>query len=385
MLLRYQLFVTLAMLYILGTALYNLRYMLRLPTGDPLPRPLPLVSILVPARDEAPNIRACLESLVEQDYPNKEIIVLDDNSSDATPKIVKEIAARHREVRLVYGRPLPLGWHGKAWACYQLSQEARGEWLLFVDADTRHHPNSVSGALAAAHAHDLDLLSLLPNMALKTFGERVIMSVIPFVFVACVPHFIFTRTRWPALAGALGPFMLFRRETYLRFGGHEAVKSDIVEDVFIARWVKRVGGRIALADGVTTLRVEFYQGFREAWNGLSKSAFPAFDYSLSGMLSALAISTLLFLGPYLFLYQAWVDGLSDWAHFSLPLTQIILTWIAMWFIDDRFLIPRRYALAIGLTILTAILFSLDSIATNLFGAGTVWKGRTYQFRAHQNK
>jgi chlorobactene glucosyltransferase len=380
MLIHYQLAITGIMVYILLTTLYNLRHMLRLPSLDSLPWPPPLVSVLVPARDEARNIRACLESLLQQDYPNLEIIVLDDDSSDETPEIVRELAAQHPKIRLITGQPLPPNWHGKAWACQQLSQQARGEWLLFVDADTRLRSDCVSAALAVAWANGLDLVSLLPNMALKTFGERVIMAVIPFVFIACVPHFMFTWTRYPGLVAAIGPFMLFRRETYQKFGGHEAVRRDIVEDVMIARWVKRVGGKVALVDGIATLRVEFYQGFREAWHGLSKSAFPAFDYSLLGMLLALAAFALVFLGPYLFLYGAWRDGLRDLAHFWLPLAQVSLAWLAMWLINGRILIPRPYALLLGLTVLVAMLFSLHSVWSHLVGPGTVWKGRTYQFK-----
>lgn len=324
MFLWYQVFASVAMLYVVLTALYNLRFMPRLPSDDPLPESLPSVSVLVPARNEERNIGACLESLRAQDYPNLEILVLDDDSSDATAAIVEQAVWRDGRVRLLRGKPLPTGWHGKAWACHQLAQAARGQWLLFADADTRHRPNSVSSALALARARNLDLLSLIPDMGLRGFWERVMMAVIPLVFVGCVPHFAFTRTRTPVLAAAIGPFMLFRRETYERFGGHEAVRGDIVEDVFIARWVKRAGGRIALADGVDTLRVDFYSGFRETWEGLSKSAFAAFDYSLPGVLAAIAAFVALFLGPYAVLYQGWRAGLTDLAHFSLPLTQIIL-------------------------------------------------------------
>lgn len=380
MFLWYQVFASVVMLYVLLTALYNLRFMPRLPWAAPLPQVLPLVSVLVPARNEERNIGACLESLMAQDYPRMEILVLDDDSSDATAATVEAMAGRDGRIRLLRGKPLPMGWHGKAWACHQLAQAAHGEWLLFADADTRHRPNSLSSALALARARNLDLLSLIPDMGLKGFWERVMMSVIPLVFVGCVPHFAFTRTRWPVLAGAIGPFMLFRRATYERFGGHEAVRRDIVEDVFIARWVKRVGGRIALADGVDVLRVDFYNGFRETWNGLSKSTFAAFNYSLPGILAAISAFVALFVGPYAVLYHAWRVGLADLAHFSLPLTQIILAWVAMWFVDGRFLIPRRYAMLIGLTVVVAALFCVNSIASSLFGAGTVWKGRAYQFR-----
>jgi chlorobactene glucosyltransferase len=378
MLLWYQTALTAAMMCVLLTTLYNLRCMPRLPSGDPLPRPLPLVSILIPARNEQRNIGECLDSLTAQDYLEMEIIVLDDDSSDATADIVRERATRDSRIRLIQGQALPPLWHGKTWACHQLSQQAKGSWLLFVDADTRHRHDSVTSALAAAHAMRLDLLSLIPDMALGGFWERVIMSVVPLVFVGCAPHVLFTKTRLPMLAGAIGPFMLFRREMYKRFGGHEAVRSDIAEDMCIARHVKRAGGRIALADGVDTLRVEFYSGLEEVWNGLTKSLFAIFDYSLVRTLSLVALFGIVFLGPYGFLYQAWKAGLGDLAHFSLPLTQIILTWISLWLIDGRYLIPRRYAM----TVLMAILFCLHSVGRSLFGVGTVWKGRAYQFRGH---
>jgi len=371
---------TLIALYIFLTALYNLRHMPRLPSGEALPAEKPLVSVLIPARNEARNIGACLESLVAQDYPNLEILVLDDDSSDETASIVQEIAARHAQVRLIRGRPLPPEWHGKAWACYQLGQEAQGEWLLFADADTRHQPNAISSAVALASARGFDLVSLLPDMGLKTFGLRVIMAIIPFVFMACVPYWLFTESRSPNLVAALGPFMLFRKKVYQAFGGHEAVRRDIVDDVFIARWVKRVGGRVALVEGVSVLRVEFYQSFAEAWHGLAKSAFAAFDYSLIGFVLAIAVLGTALLGPYVAVYGALRLGWLDWAHLGLPLVQILLVCGAMGVIHERFSVPKRYGLLIALTVTVAILFAMDSVAHSLFGPGTVWKGRAYQFR-----
>jgi chlorobactene glucosyltransferase len=370
---------TLAAVYVVLTTLYNLRHMLRLPTSVPLPCPLPLISVLIPARNEEHNIGACLESLLGQDYAHLEILVLDDESSDATQRIMRGFAEHNEHVRLIHGSPLPPGWHGKTWACHQLSLAARGEWLLFTDADTRHGPGSVSAALAAAQARQLDLLSLIPDMAPRGFGERVLMSVIPFVFVACVPHIAFTRTRLPILAAAIGPFMMFRKETYLRMGGHESVKSDIAEDVFLARRVKQVGGRIALADGISTLRVEFYRSFHEAWHGMSKSAFAVFDYSLSRILLALTACFIACVGPYLFVYYSYTHGLTDMAHFSLPLTQILLTWVAMWLVDRRFRIPARYSMLIGFSIFVAITMCIRSVHQTVLGPGTSWKGRTYQF------
>ena len=145
---------------------------------------------------------------------------------------------------------MPAGWHGKAWARHQLSQIAQGEWLLFTDADTRHRPHSVAAAQHCARQERADLLSLIPHMVIGSFWERVMMSLIPFAFAGVIPLPLLTRIRSPFLAGALGPFMLFCRSTYTRLGGHDSIRDDIVEDVFLARQVKRAGGRIAMADGM---------------------------------------------------------------------------------------------------------------------------------------
>ncbi len=380
MLLYYQWLVALISFYVLACCVYNLRHMLRTPAPRPSVDRPPKVSILVPARNEERNIVPCLESLVAQDYPNREIIVLDDGSTDATAELVKGICARYEGVALKRGQPLPPEWHGKAWACHQLAQEASGDWLAFVDADSRLRPDTVSSAVALARANDLDLISLLPEMGCKSFGVQLLLAVIPFVFMGCVPQPLFTRAQHPLMTTAIGPFMLFRRKVYQRFGGHAAVRRDIVDDVYLARWVKRVGGRVALADGAATLYVEFYRDFWEAWRGLGKSAFAAFDYAVGGMLLALGAAALVFVGPYLFVYSAWRQSLTDSVHLWLPLLQISLVWLAMWLICERLAIPRRHALLIGLTVLSVIVLGLHSIVQSVLGPGVVWKERTYQFR-----
>ena len=115
-----------------------------------IPKTPPLISVLIPARDEEANIRTCLESLQKQDYPNFEILVLDDNSSDNTAKIVEQIAATDDRIQLLRGKPLPKDWAGKPFACYQLAKKARGSWLLFIDADTIHEPHALRSTLALA-------------------------------------------------------------------------------------------------------------------------------------------------------------------------------------------------------------------------------------------
>ncbi len=141
----------------------NLRSLRTLRPDAKAPEPAPLVSVLIPARDEEANIAACLESLQKQDYPNFEILVLDDNSSDNTSAVVEAMAAQDSRIRLIRGEPLPEDWAGKPFACYQLAKQARGSWLLFVDADTIHAPHMLRSTLAWALETKCSLLSGFPR------------------------------------------------------------------------------------------------------------------------------------------------------------------------------------------------------------------------------
>src|SRR5579862_1733198 len=152
----YQSVITAILALLLLNTINNLRLYHR-PAHQPAPVDGPLVSVLIPARNEERSIGRCVESLARQDYPNLEILVLDDQSEDATAAIVEQLAQRYPIVRLLHGQPLPANWHGKAYACAQLAQASRGDWLLFVDADTFHAPDTVSTTLRYAIDHQADL------------------------------------------------------------------------------------------------------------------------------------------------------------------------------------------------------------------------------------
>lgn len=235
--------------------------------------------MLVPARDEAPNIAACLRGLLAQSYPATEILVCDDRSTDDTAAIVRAIAGEHGHgrLRLLAGRERPPGWSGKNWACHQLAEAARGEWLLFTDADTRHRPDAVSAALALAWRHDADLVSLLPRHITGTLGERLIVPQLPLIVFAILPVALVRQRRaWTGpFAGANGLFLFFRRDWYDTLGGYPAVREAIAEDMRFALATKRRGGRLVLADGGAVLGCRMYRGFADAWRGCARNAFPA--------------------------------------------------------------------------------------------------------------
>jgi chlorobactene glucosyltransferase len=147
----------------------------------------PLISILIPARNEAENISRCLKSLLKQDYPNLEIIVLNDNSTDTTSKVVKGIAQKDNRVRLVEGAPLEEGWTGKNFASHQLAKHAKGEYFVFTDADTVHFPKTISSAFGALLTSKIDALSIYPRQIMVSFGERMSVPIINIALQCFIP------------------------------------------------------------------------------------------------------------------------------------------------------------------------------------------------------
>jgi chlorobactene glucosyltransferase len=380
----YQVIMTAVLAGLFLNTTNNLR-LLRAPTA-PDRHDGPMVSMLVPARNEARSIARCVEALARQDYPCCEILVLDDQSEDATAAIVSELAGRYTNVRLLHGQPLPDDWHGKAFACAQLAAAASGSWLLFVDADTELAPDCVRVALGQAEERRADLLTMMPHILAETLGEALLLPIIPLTFVAFLPLGLVSNHSSPLFAGALGPFLLFRRDMYGAVGGHASVRTDIVEDMQLSRLVKRHGGRVVWIDGTSLMSVRLYHGFREAWRGLSKSAFAAIDYSLPGLILGVPLCVALFFGPYFFLLAGLLThSAPTWLLFWLPLVQLALQWSTQLLLTRRFHLPPVTLLLQAGTILAIFGTTFHSAVQTKLGRGVEWKGRTYQFDTlHQN-
>ncbi len=376
----YQSIVTAVLALLLLNTINNLR-LFRRPPQRPAPLDGPLVSILVPARNEERSIGRCVESLLQQTYRNLEILVLDDQSEDRTAAIVEDLAAHSPAVRLLRGQPLPPNWHGKAFACAQLAWAARGEWLLFVDADTIHAPNAVASALQMAQEQQADLLTMMPQVLEKSFGEALLLPLIPLTFGTFLPMPLVAGRKYPLLAGAMGPFLLFRRAMYERVGGHEATRTDIVEDMKLARLVKQARGLVVWIDGTTLTQVRFYHNLREAWRGFRKTTFAALNYSLSILLPGTLACIAIYLAPYAFLAAGLLNLRLNAELFWLPLSQLLLAWAARLLLAQRFHMRRSMALLHALTMLATILLTYQAAYQAIFGRGVAWKGRAYQFRA----
>lgn len=378
----YQLAVTLVLGLTLLNLLLNLLVFRSLKNGVPSERPL--VSVLVPARNEAARIGPCARSLAAQTYEPLEVLILDDNSEDNTAEVLFQNGYGQGRFRLLKGSPLPAGWTGKAWACQQLAAAAKGEYLLFTDADTEHAPETVASAMALALRTRADLLSAWPRLRTLTLGEKLVVPLIHLLAVALYPHVfvhLFQRIPWIArklpeqwlrsLGGANGQFLLFRREAYDAIGGHNAVRAHMVEDVALGREIaQRIGRgmRLANCDGSELVDCRMYTSFAEVWSGFTKNLRPAFEGALGVFLGAGIVQMCCFWLPFVLLFTgqclwaAWQVGVIYLIRFILA-ARMRTSWVG------ALLHPLGHALAMGI--------ALNSWRRSV-GAGLEWKGRVYE-------
>ena len=354
------------------------------PAAPPPAAAAPLVSILVPARNEALNIGTCAGSLLVQDYPHYELLVLDDHSTDGTGEILRDLTATGGHLRVLTGEPLPPGWTGKGWACHQLAAQARGEFLFFADADTAHAPGTVSAAVAFARQHRADLVSAWPALLTATCGERLIIPMIVFLGMAMYPHWLLCflqnhphlAARVPArarrvLGAANGQFMFFTRAAYDRIGGHAAVHDHLVEDVALGRAVTaRIGEGMRLfnCDSLQFSTVRMYRSFGETWEGFTKNLRAAFEESLLGFLAIGAWQFCGFLLPFV---------LAVAAPRPLVFAQIAVIYLIRILLTVRFRTSWLSCLLHPISQALGLAIGVNSWRRSARG-GVSWKGRTYQ-------
>ncbi len=369
----HELFVILFLTFGLVTAIAN---HLSLRRFDQYPRATnwPRLSVLVPARNEARNIETCVTSLLAQDYPDYEVIVLDDHSTDDTPKILQKLSRDHSRLRVLKGAPLPEGWLGKHWACHQLYQASSGDLLLFTDADTRHAPDMLRASVSALLAEHADLVTAFPHEEVITWGEKLIVPFMGFGILTFLPLRLVQKLHWASLSVTIGQFMLFRRQAYERIGGFEAVRSEIVDDMSLGRNLIAAGGEWRFLDGTRHLSCRMYSGFWEAVDGFSKNIFAVFDYRILPYLIGWTVIGLAFIEPALAILSRWMEyPLTPFSPeaASLAVVLSLLLWSLAY---RRFKFPVYLALFYPLTMFLFLLVALRSLVQTASGTAT-WKDR----------
>lgn len=376
----WQVFVTVCLLVFLCISLYNTRRFLKIEkrpfSGDP--NSAPKISVLVPARNEETSIGRLVESLLKQDYPKYEVIVLNDNSSDRTGEILNGFLKIPTVVlKVIDGVELPAGWVGKNWACHQLFKAATGELLLFTDADTAYEPEALSSAERFLHENDVDFFSVVPFQEVGTWSEKLVIPFLYYLFIAYLPNEFVLKRRDVKYSAANGQFMFFKKTVYETVGGHETVKNNIVEDIFLARLLKTKGYKIALPNAVEIVRCRMYRNFSEVFKGFSKNYFAAMEYNLFVMSAFLLHLFALYIAPLIFVAVALIT--SDFSIFAfwLPLSHILLAGIIRFIASVQFKMPAVQAFLHPASVLMVMIIGINSVRWAFSKKGSEWKGRTY--------
>lgn len=378
----YQGLITFFLAAFLFNLIMNLRSLHKLgrEKGE-LPEPLPLISILVPARNEEKDIATCLDSLRKQDYPSYEILVLDDSSSDNTAAVVERIAAADPRVRLLRGKPLPQGWAGKPFACHQLASEARGSWLLFTDADTTHAPEMLRSALAYASSNRLSLLSGFPLQHTVSSSQRVVIPAIYFILLSCLPLWWLQGSSKPKPGLTIGQFIFVSAADYRQIGGHEAVKSRILEDVWLGFEMVRRGKRQGVVDLSDVVACRMYEGVGDLWEGFTKWTYSVGSFSswVLGLLMVAGVS--LFVAPFVLVacHFSPMPGTYGWS--AVIVLQVVAILLMRILIDHRFGHSYLYSLSHPAGISFMMFSGVYGGIRRLNGSGVQWKERLYTPRS----
>jgi len=338
---------------------------------------LPSLSIIVPARNEERNIARCIHSLLSTRHPDFEIIVVDDRSTDATRRILDEIAQRDPRLKIVAGSELPGGWVGKPWALTQGARIARGAWLLFTDADTEHEPLAAPSALACALENGYGAVSLLTDQQTVGLAERLFLPTILFVIMLGVgPTDDVNDPRKLDVAIFNGQYILVSRVAYDAIGGHEAVRDEIAEDLELARRFKRDGRfRIFLAgaDGLVSTRM--YQSFAELWQGFVKNfAIGARGQAVRAVAGTALLACASPISPVVALL-CLIE--RQWLAAAL----LVLSGAAIVAVAEVGMRRARFRRGSGIAVPLGLAVTLAIFATSLYrtllGGGVEWRGRRY--------
>ncbi|HZT71551.1 MAG TPA: glycosyltransferase family 2 protein [Terriglobia bacterium] len=346
---------------------------------------LPRVSILLAARNEQETLPATLDSLLKLDYPDFEIILVDDDSDDSTGALADEWAQRHGsngKLRVIHNRVLPPGWRGKVHAMNLAVEAATGEWILATDADVVFHPTPLRQAVATAIQKDVQLLSLIPELEMQSFAEKVVMPAFGFLLSMLFPLRM-VNNPGSSRAMAAGAFLLMRRNDLIALGGYSRLRNTLIEDLRMAELFKRNGRRIYLGLTRGVFHTRMYKNWREVFEGLARSAWEGAGCSLWKVLAGVVVGNGLAVFPWISLVvlaARWFWG----THFAQGPTLlaaaaacaattlvygpvVVLAGLSPFFI---FTLP-----------LAALFYSAVSIVSalnSLTGPGLSWKGRRYQ-------
>ncbi len=332
---------------------------------------LPRVSIIVPARNEAAMIEPAVRSLLTIDYPDYEVVVVDDRSEDATGEILDRLQMEYSgRLVVVHVRELPRGWLGKTHAMWSAAQASGGEWILFTDADVVHAPEALRRAVHYAEQQQAGHMVLLPTMLMESVGERMMISFFQAMFIFAYRPW---KVRDPKARDSMGvgAFNLIRRVAYEKIGTYESMRLSVVDDMRLGEKAKRAGVRCRVAFGEDMVRVRWAIGARGVVQNLTKNFFAQLHYNLPFAVAASAGMLWLHLGP-------WVGTIfaTGWARpgYVVALASLLAIYVAM---GRRTKISMSYVLLHPVASVVMVFTLVRSTVLTLLHGGVEWRGTFY--------
>ena len=340
----------------------------------------PPISVIIPARNEEATIATVVESVLASDYRPLEVLVVDDRSTDRTGAIVSEIAQRDARLRLIPGEPLPEGWFGKPWACDQGYHAARGEILVFTDADTRHEPGLLAHALGDMEKEGAHLLTVSPHQRCETFWERLVMPQVWWLLAVRYHPRSVNRARRARDVIANGQFIMVPRADYEAVGTHAVVREEVAEDLALAQAFFRAGRKLRFVFAQRLMETRMYRDLPHLVEGWSKNLYLGGRLSFPDEPLARALVPLLVALPLILWVLpplAWLGGAAGWFQPSLTAaaaTATVLSAVFWAIISVSMRIPPWYALGYPLGAGMALFIVARSTVR---GGEVEWKGRRY--------
>lgn len=336
--------------------------------------PRPRITVLVPARNEERNIEGCVLSVLNQTYPDVELIVINDQSTDRTGELLDEMARHHKRLQVIHGEDLPEGWIGKGWALYQGHRRASGDWIVLLDADVRLEPWALERCLDKALGDDIDFLNPWPFFVNVSFWERVMQPLLWGLVRIRFP-LAWVNAAWSKENMAFGPMIMVRKAVYDEVDGHRHVAMDILEDVALARLIRSRGYRTMVVNGKHVLRVRMYTNLRELISGWTKTAYGAMNYKLGWMTLATLGVFWAATQPFLTAAYGWLKGDTIWLQLGfLQIVALAMRRIA----DARESNFELWTILMHpLAMLVVHYMQVRAVWSYYFGAYT-WKGRAYR-------
>ncbi|MFE8700770.1 glycosyltransferase [Cytobacillus sp. FJAT-54145] len=352
--------------------IWNLQHLPILPK-DSFKKTDQTISILIPARNEGKRIGDCLQSIVKQKTPPYEVLVLDDHSTDDTAEVVKDWMKKYPFIKLIKGAKLQQGWTGKSFACHQLAMEAKGDWLLFLDADVRLFNGALEKVCNVACTQRTGMISGFPKQVVQSWMERLVVPMMMFVIACHLPIKWVRKSNNPRFAAAHGGFIFIEKNCYMTIGGHRKIRNDLLDDMALAKLVKRNLYPFVLADITNVAYMRMYEKASDVWEGYRKNLFPGLNRNFLLLL----IILLYYFGLYLFPILVFVFEWNNQSVLILAFFAYIIGAFTKGWIDYKNGLTWWYGLMLPVSIFFVLCIGLDSAMRGWTNKGYTWKGRSY--------